>query len=282
MICMRKILFGILFVLLMSQVVFAVQLSRDAITTQDALILAHGTITEMIKAGFNTARVNDTYILAKDEFDSKVILEGRGQDVSYTTIIVKLDTITAVRNEAFMVNDEMVALQIIIEPLDREELPETFVLYDKAIYEFNSERYETCLELINQVYDKMGEEQSSQATLFVFYESTSKTIKGFLLNYWKEILYTIAAIIIIGIVTYRRFSVYITENKIKDLEIKKEVLKTLIRDAQKEYFEKNKMSETEYHIKIAKFSEMIRDIERQIPLLKEVLAKEKKIKVLNK
>ncbi|MBU3905148.1 MAG: hypothetical protein KJ906_03305 [Nanoarchaeota archaeon] len=279
---MRKILFGILFVLLMSQVVFAVQLSRDAITTQDALILAHGTITEMIKAGFNTARVNDTYILAKDEFDSKVILEGRGQDVSYTTIIVKLDTITAVRNEAFMVNDEMVALQIIIEPLDREELPETFVLYDKAIYEFNSERYETCLELINQVYDKMGEEQSSQATLFVFYESTSKTIKGFLLNYWKEILYTIAAIIIIGIVTYRRFSVYITENKIKDLEIKKEVLKTLIRDAQKEYFEKNKMSETEYHIKIAKFSEMIRDIERQIPLLKEVLAKEKKIKVLNK
>ena len=282
MINMRKILFGLLLVILMSQVVFAVNLSRDAILTQDALDLAQANVTEMIEAGFNTHRVNDTYTLAKEEFDSKVILEGKGEDVSYATVISKLNTINSVRNEAFMVNDELIALEIVIEPLDREELPETFVLYDEAIYEFDSERYEDCLEAINQVYDKMNEEQSSQATLIVLYESTSKTIRGFLLNYWKEIIYSTIAMIIIIIITYRKFSIYLTKKKIKDLGVKKEVLKTLIRDAQKDYFEKAKISETEYHIKVAKFSEMVRDIERQIPVLKEILAKKKKMEFLNK
>ena len=42
---------------------------------------------------------------------------------------------------------------------------------------------------------------------------------------------------------------------------------------QKDYFQEGKIPEGEYNIKTKKYAELIRDIDRQIPLLQEELAK---------
>jgi hypothetical protein len=59
------------------------------------------------------------------------------------------------------------------------------------------------------------------------------------------------------------------------LRAEQEVIRSLIAKSQKDYFEKGKLSEATYHARIEKYSEMIRDLERQIPLINEELARAK-------
>jgi glucose-6-phosphate isomerase len=58
----------------------------------------------------------------------------------------------------------------------------------------------------------------------------------------------------------------------------KKALNTLIQNMQKSYFKTKKLSETEYTIKFIKFKELIRDIDRQIMVLKEDIFKTKRRK----
>ena len=44
-------------------------------------------------------------------------------------------------------------------------------------------------------------------------------------------------------------------------------------NVQKDYFQYGKIAEGEYNIKTKKFAELIRDIDRQVPLMQEELAK---------
>jgi len=64
--------------------------------------------------------------------------------------------------------------------------------------------------------------------------------------------------------------------KFNHLMTQKKALNTLIQNMQKSYFKTKKLSETEYTIKLKKFKELIRDIDRQIMVLKEEMFKVKK------
>ena len=64
--------------------------------------------------------------------------------------------------------------------------------------------------------------------------------------------------------------------KFNHLMTQKKALNTLIQNMQKSYFKTKKLSETEYTIKLKKFKELIRDIDRQIIVLKEEMFKVKK------
>lgn len=271
---MAKLIISALVVfLLLTQFVFAYELSKEAIAAQKSLDEGKQYIIEMINANFSTNKVNDTYTLAKEEYDSKVILEQKLIDVDYSTITTKVADIKSNRDKAFYTYDELTALEMTLEPLKDKNLTETFEIYNEAKEEFNDERYDESLKAIYACYDKISQEQSAQSTLKVFYDNTRKSIRNFLMDNWKTILIVLASIIVITIVGYNRFSRYLLKSKIKHLELEKNVLKNLIKDGQREYFDKGQISETDYHIKIKKFGEMIRDIERQIPLLNEQLAK---------
>jgi hypothetical protein len=56
------------------------------------------------------------------------------------------------------------------------------------------------------------------------------------------------------------------------------VLQELIARTQRDYFEKGNIGEDTYNIRINRFGEMIRDINRQVPLIREQLAKVEKVK----
>ncbi|MCD6476788.1 MAG: hypothetical protein J7K26_01310, partial [Candidatus Aenigmarchaeota archaeon] len=84
------------------------------------------------------------------------------------------------------------------------------------------------------------------------------------------------------ILTYKIIKIYLIKRKIEILESEKNTLKKLIANTQRDYFEKGILSDVDYHIKIHKFGELIRDIDRQIPLLKEEIAKIQKLKYIEK
>jgi len=55
------------------------------------------------------------------------------------------------------------------------------------------------------------------------------------------------------------------------LEIRKDSIRNLTAKTQQDYFEKQDLSEITYKTRITKYAELIRDINRQIPLLNEKL-----------
>jgi len=92
--------------------------------------------------------------------------------------------------------------------------------------------------------------------------------KSFLEKYWIEL---IIILIIAGIAFYiiwiknkqRR-----NNKKIKELQIEKKVLEDLMKKAQIDRFEKAKISESIYNIKMEKYKQRLSRIEEILPVLK--------------
>ena len=72
---------------------------------------------------------------------------------------------------------------------------------------------------------------------------------------------------------WKKVKIRLIKGKIRKLELRKKTIKTLISNTQKDYFERGNLSEGNYNIRTKKFGELILDIERQLPLLNEGLAK---------
>lgn len=64
--------------------------------------------------------------------------------------------------------------------------------------------------------------------------------------------------------------------KLNNLIMQKKSINELIKEMQKNYFKSKTMSETEYKIKLNFYEEFIRDIERQIMMLREEMFKRDK------
>jgi len=65
----------------------------------------------------------------------------------------------------------------------------------------------------------------------------------------------------------------IIENKINNLELRRKTLQGLMKKTQLDYFQNGIISEGNFNLRTKKFAEFIRDIDREIPLLKEDLVK---------
>lgn len=254
-------------------------LSAEANETKIAIENAKLDIEEMIEAGFNVSRVNDTIIEAEQLYEAQLALEEKTGKANYYTILEKIKTVSEVKKLAFLVFDELKALETsmnekIAITLDAN-FSEATALFEQAKKEFYDERYEQCPELIEKAYKKATEAEAAASRLRAFYRATTATIGNFFKRNWKIIVSAAVIILVAYLILRNRFTILKIKRKIKKLELEKQVLYDLVKKAQKEYFELGKLSETNYRVKTKKFAELIRDIDRQIPLLKEELVKRK-------
>ena len=90
---------------------------------------------------------------------------------------------------------------------------------------------------------------------------------------WITLVVLIALAILFTIFYRKKIAKYIIKRKIKHFETEKRILKQMTSEIQKSYFQEGKISEGAYNIRVKKFAELIRDIDRQIPLLQEELEK---------
>ena len=151
-------------------------------------------------------------------------------------------------------------------------------MIDEIENEIETERYEKVSPLVEQTYEKISEVQAEQTALRAFYEGTTKGLKRFFERNWVSILISIGVAFILFLIYMRTVSVWIIKRKIRGLEFRKEKILEIIRGAQREYFQDGKLSEGIYNIKTKKLAELIRDIDRQIPMLLERLARFEKNK----
>jgi hypothetical protein len=247
--------------------------AQDYNETVKALNQSRIDLQEMIDAGLNILRVNDTLSEAEQLFTAQSALIKENGTPDFSLILERTAEITELREQAEKMNDELKALEERIKEIKGES--EAFAIFNKAKEEFADERYDNVAELVEDAYMKISEEQALQTRFRAIYEAGTKTVFDFFRRRWKGLTITIILISTIYLLFRKRVAIFLIDKKIENLNFEKNVLEKLIKKAQYEYFHLFKIPEELYHIRIEKFGELIRDIERQIPVLMEEKARVK-------
>lgn len=231
-------------------------------------------------AGYNVLRVNDSLRQAVALYDSQVISMEKKKNFDFAIVIPYCDAIKKINDDFITAKDEFSALlQFYNDSLVKgENTASVDVMIAGIRDEITNERYENVKGLTDKTYSEIISVQSSNTALNIFLDSTTMTLSSFFSKNWKVIV-TILVLAIFGFLIYRiKILKWIAQRKMDDLYLRKSTLKELMMKTQKDYFQLGKIAEGEYNIKTKKFAELIRDIDRQIPLLKEEIIKlERKI-----
>lgn len=260
-----KILQLLITILILSQIGFGI--SDIQIQINNAI----DGLNEMQKDNLPITRYNDTLLVAQQLFDAQTALEQSGENPDYSCILDKLDELNFIKQKAYLSLDEIKALEIQINQTKNINITPVIKIYNQAQTEFKAERYEKAIEKTKEAKAKISELQATEAKIKAFYSAINRNISTYVKqNYTKIILWFVVVAFII-FVLHNPIICWLIERKIEILEKRKKSVRKLIAEAQKQYFQNNKLSEVNYHIKVKKYGEIIRDINRQIPLLKEML-----------
>lgn len=283
---MRRELFVFFFVFLLAiSFVSAAEVNQTEKTkAYNCLRDSRTILNELSKNNFSIERLNSTFLLAQNLYDAQLVLEGKNKKTEYSLIFPHCDEIQVLRDQAFDAIDSFEAiLRFYDESLDESmNTTSADLIIEEIETEIASERYERIAPLINEGYEVIIDIQSSSTALNFFISSTTRGIKEVFLDYWLQIVIGIVVLIVLFLFYRTAIFTYLVKRKIRSLEHRKDVLKKLIMNTQKEYFNKGDMSESNYTIRTKKFAELARDIDRQIPLLHESLIKLSKKKDLSK
>lgn len=249
---------------------FVSSVSEGAINVSKGLDEASLVISEMVEKEIPVESVNELFYDAKEIYDLEVVMEGEfNRNGDFSQVVKKIERIFEVSEEAFVAKDELEVFLIFFG--DFEENIDVSSMYsdrDEIVRSFEEERFSDTVELIEVGYEKLYDLEASQTALRTFYDSTSKSIRSFFVNSWKVILVVGGALVVLFFVFRRAIVVFFVRRKVKLLKFRKESILNLIKETQRSYFDKGKMSAEQYKIKVRKFEEMIRDIDRQLPVLK--------------
>ncbi len=276
----KYLVFTFVLILLISSINALDSSNFSRFDAESAISQSTKVIQELNESGFGTTRANDILTTAKNIYDSQILMEKAKKTTDYSLVLSYTKQISDLQEIAYQAKDIIFSLDEEYSTLkekaleNRVDISETSSLMNGLLDDYTHERYEEVIEKSDAVEKSILDADAEITTLNVFYSSLSRGITAFVKNNWIGLLVVLVLLILFipfyKLVLYK----YVLLKKLKKLKAEQDVLKSLIQKSQKDYFEKGKMSEATYHTRIDKYSEMIRDLERQIPLIKEELAKQ--------
>ena len=232
---------------------------------------------ELTANNFSVQRANDSLKQVEDAYNAQILLKTQGRSNDFSRVIDYCEQIKMIRDNAFLSRDEITALMKfydeIFEEVEGLNTTSVDMLFAEINNEIDNERYEKVPDLVNKAYDEIVKVQSENTTLKLFYKSTARGIMNFIAGNWIILSSLIIGGIVLFVFYKKAIYHWIINRKISMLELRKQTLKKMIMQAQLGYFQHGKMSDGDYSVKTKKLAELIRDIDRQIPLLREELAK---------
>jgi hypothetical protein len=260
----------IIFIVLSSSLAFAF----SAAEAEQGLEESRKTMDELSYAGFNLSRYNDTLTLTEQLFYSG--MEDGKQD--FTMVETKLQDLENIANNAFQASDALKALKARINLSTAAHKSDINELYSKAKTAFTSQRYEESMIWIEATYEKINDMEAAETKMRAFYDASKRNIVSFFTHNWRYVLGYLFTLIFIMLVFYPPYSKWRIRKKIKKLKGHETVLKELIAETQKEFFEDKILNEENYYTRINKYGNMLRDIYQQIPFLREELELKRDLK----
>ncbi len=240
----------------------------------------------MIYENFSVVYINDTIIaanLALERADfaeilrenttgelaeaAKKALEGLNwQGFTYDEVIEYTDGIAFRKNWAYNLSDSIRALELKILDYEQQGIDtlEAWVLLNKSATEFREERYENAENFLSEAHSNLEAKKAKITGIMIITEVG----KNFLEKYWIELIIIFIIAGIAGYILWIKNKQRRTNKKIKELQIEKKVLEDLMKKAQIDRFEKGKIPESIYNIKMDKYKERLSRIEEILPVLK--------------
>ncbi|MCX6770840.1 MAG: hypothetical protein NTX79_02180 [Candidatus Micrarchaeota archaeon] len=236
------------------------------------LLAANASIAKMRNAGLPSQNAMDTYMLAKQWFGGQEAIELSGGRPNYGFALQKITEINDLEQGTYQVNDDLKALAERISTADSgANLTSTKALVADAAQEFRDGRIDKAKALIIQAYDEVTNAEFQAVHSRTIGESARRTIENFLADNWKTIVNLAAAALILFFLFQKQIRKALVSARLKSLIRERAVIESMLKSLQKEYFEKKSVTELTYRVKTKKYGDIIRNINRQLPLLKEQL-----------
>jgi len=251
--------------------------SNESIQAKEGLGQAEKDILEMMENNISINRVNETYQEALQLYSAQLALEEKGKKADYKLIIKYTSDIGSVKKTALQAKDELeIFSEIFNEVGENTNLSEMHGEYDQIISSLSDERFEDTIKLIKTGYERISEIQSSQTAINAFSNAISKTIKNFFIRNWLKLIIIFSIVLILLLIFWSSLKKLKVRLRFNLLITQKKSINNLLKEMQNNYFKTKKISEADYRIRLKKFKELIRDIDRQVMVLKEEIYKSKK------
>jgi hypothetical protein len=238
----------------------------------NGLALANLSIQRMADASLPVLRAFDTYVAAVQWLEGQSAIEEIGGTPDYAFVTDSVEQINRLSQSSFALQDEFDVLSLRLQnATEGANLTAATATRDAALAEFRDGRLEEAQILIDQSYSEISSAESDAIQSRTLVESTRKNVESFVRDNWKTFAAAFAAAAILAFIFQKRIRRFIVSSKINSLMHEKEVLQGMLRTLQRDYFERGSVNEMSYHVKTKKFGDLIRNINRQLPLLKEEL-----------
>ncbi len=227
-------------------------------------------VREMRINGLSTIRVSDGLIVIQEQFriEKERLSSTRIADFSQSQ--KKIIELRKTIDLAFEAKDELGLLEKNLSEVREEIDPQPVEeLIAKAKAELKDERYEKVIEIAVAGQEQIIDLQSFNTKARAAAEAASASMANWL-DQNKYLLATIFGILVVLYVLLHSWvQHYLVWSKIKARELEREAIKTEIKKAQEDFFVKGTMPERLYHIRIDVFSDMLREITRDLAVLNE-------------
>jgi hypothetical protein len=271
---------------LISQIACAQTATREGVVK--AIEQATVDINEMIEAGFSIKYVNDTLTSAKQALEradfaelirknatgdlvqqAKKALEGLNYEgFTYDEVLKYTKEISSRKKQAYDLSDSIRALEIKIEEYKKSinTSGAESILEDVKIA-FENERYTETEELLSRANSELENRKSELTTINIMVRFG----KNFVEKNWLGILIVLVVMTVSGWLGWRKYRIKRIRDKLKKLRIEKESLIELIKKTQIGRFEKGRIPESIYRIRIEKYNKRLNEIKETIPVLEAML-----------
>lgn len=242
-------------------------------------------LKELIDNGFSSQKVNDTLKISQQIFDAQETMKAKGNKPDYSVIFTNCDVVKKIKEDAYKAKDEIYSLEkdyeifysgiaeIKEDPFVSPKLIEIEKMMQEIREDMKNEQYENVVKKIPEEEKKIEELKASTVRSKMVYSSISKGIKEFIFENYLKMIGFIVVLSILYVMYRIKIRKMIIERKLEKVEAEKKIIQEMIKKIQKSYFEEGKVSEGNYQIRTKKYAELIRNLDIQIPLLKEELEK---------
>jgi hypothetical protein len=230
-------------------------------------------ISDLTNYNVSSNRFNDYYSKAGDLYAAQLIIQTRKGKVDFTQVIVYCDQIKKMHSTAINAYDVFrVFLNFYNETVDKNMNTSSIdVIINQINAELVGERYENVATLVDTGYIEITSVKSEQTALALAYKTTTKNLKDFFKENWISLSVAFVLLLLFYLFYRTKITEWILKGKLDSLTLRRVTLKKLMEDAQRDYFQTGKLSEADYRIRIKNFADLIRDIDRQIPLIQKDL-----------
>jgi len=236
---------------------------------------SYSVLNDIASYNLSLIRFNDTIVRAQDLYSAQVIIEGRKGKPNYELVISYCDQIKKLKQDAITAIDLYKVFldfynSTIEDSMDSSSIDSIIAQIDAEIA---GERYDNVPRLIDQGYNEISSVKSEQTALVLAYRATTRGVGSFIKENWIMLVSLVALVLAFYLFYRTKISLWILQRQLKSLLLRKDTLKGLMSSTQKDYFQYGKIPETTYRMRIKNFGELVRDIDRQIPLLQKEIAK---------